>query len=172
MPIIVTNDELEKYNALRKMMKVFPAEAEAFKPRKRQWWAEVRKKYAIPADAKVRLGLETGTIIDSHTGVPYEKPPTPRWFVFNASDERLVAVLREFATGLTQEPLEKAEFESEKRDVVLNGSGLIYVKAPLPPKAAAPAATALTAPDVYAAAPAGYIDPVETSTAAFSEIDD
>lgn len=79
MTIIVSAEDLAQMNALRKMQKAFPDEVAQFKARKKEWWARVRAAHNIPSSAKIKLGTETGVILDSDTGQAYELPAKKMW---------------------------------------------------------------------------------------------
>jgi hypothetical protein len=87
--IVVSTTELEKLNALRKMAKAFPEEADRFKARKQQWWAEVRATHKIPKGVKLTVGTETGTLMDKATGLPYEPPPVPMFYRLPLNHKRV-----------------------------------------------------------------------------------
>lgn len=96
MAIRVSEEDLTQFNALRKMQKAFPGEADQFKQRKKDWWRRIRQIHEIPANIKIRLGTETGVIINSDTGQPYDPasaPAKPMWLRVSAT--ALATQLRE-----------------------------------------------------------------------------
>jgi hypothetical protein len=72
MAVHLTQLQLDRMNALRKMRKAFPKETALFKEHRSALWREIREQHGIPDSTKLRVGVETGVVIDAGTDKPWE----------------------------------------------------------------------------------------------------
>lgn len=68
----VSFDDLRRMQALNRMIAAFPQDQERLKQRKRIWWNNVREQLNIPKDRRLKVRMESGTLVDADTGAVYE----------------------------------------------------------------------------------------------------
>lgn len=92
MAVHLTQLQLDRMNALRKMRKAFPKETAIFKDQRSALWREIRDQHGIPADVKLRVGVETGVVIDASTGKAWEPRPKRQLFIKLTPEQVLTAL--------------------------------------------------------------------------------
>ncbi|MGA0610062.1 hypothetical protein [Caldimonas sp. KR1-144] len=132
MPLIVSQDELARITALTKMAAAFPNESGEFKTRKKAWWAEIRSTYGIPADVKLKIGLDTGELRHKGTDQAYEQapPPAPKFNKVSVQLDQLISAIDTHSLGgVVETDLTSAGtpyIDAERNALV------VYVQEPIP----------------------------------------